>query len=77
MDKFLETEMITSIATIILVIVCIAVFIKYGGHAAFYILAAVTLIVGFANAWLIAKGEKAERTKHRAAAPERKRKRGR
>lgn len=68
---YIETEMITSIATIVLVICCIAVFIAYGGGAIFYAVVAVTLIVGFANAWLIAKGGKAlDRQKPaKAAAP--------
>ena len=33
---YIETEMITSLATIVLVILCIAVFIAYGAHLAFY-----------------------------------------
>ncbi|MDE1865078.1 MAG: hypothetical protein KGH94_00345 [Candidatus Micrarchaeota archaeon] len=59
MDRYIETEMITSLATIVLVILCIAVFIVYGAHALFYIAVVVTLIVGFANAWLIARGGRA------------------
>ena len=53
---YIETEMITSLATIVLVILCIAVFIAYGAHLAFYAVAVVTLVGGFANAWLIARG---------------------
>ncbi len=53
---YIETEMITSLATIILVIFCIAVFILYGARLLFYAIVVVTLIIGFANAWLIAKG---------------------
>jgi hypothetical protein len=53
---YIETEMVTSLATIVLVILCIAVFIIYGAHLSFYALAAVTLVVGLANAWLIARG---------------------
>ena len=75
---YIETEMITSIATIVLVILCIAVFIAYGGGAIFYAVVAITLIVGFANAWLIAKSGKAlKQTKQtaKAAAPRRRRRR--
>ncbi len=57
----METEMITSLATIVLVILCIGVFILYGAHLEFYALAAVALAVGLANAWLIARGGKSER----------------
>jgi hypothetical protein len=47
--------MITSILTIVLVILCIAVFIAYGAASLFYAVVVLALIVGFINAWLIAK----------------------
>jgi len=69
---YIETEMITSIATIVLVILCIAVFILYGARLAFYALAAIALVVGLANAWLIARGGK-EKAPAAKAVPRRRR----
>jgi ABC-type transport system involved in Fe-S cluster assembly fused permease/ATPase subunit len=66
---YIETEMITSLATIILVILCIAVFIVYGAKLLFYALVVVTLIVGFGNAWLVAKASRIPKGKQASAAP--------
>ena len=71
---YIETEMLTSLATIVLVILCIGVFIAYGAHLTFYALVALALVVGFANAWMIARGGKEAR---RTAKPATKRKRRR
>ena len=72
---YIETEMITSLATIVLVILCIAVFIAYGAHIAFYALAALTLIVGLANAWMITKKGGVAATPAKRAAPKGRRRR--
>ena len=75
---YIETEMATSLATIILVILCIIVFIAYGAGLLFYGAVALTLILGFANAWLIAKGGKAAAgTGEPARRPKPRRRRGR
>ncbi len=65
----IETEMITSLATIVLVILCIAVFIAYGAQLGFYLLAAVTLVIGLTNAWLIARKGKQEQAPVAKAVP--------
>lgn len=41
--------------TVVLFIIAIIVFIKYGARAAFYILVAVALAAGVANAWMITR----------------------
>lgn len=69
----METEMITSLATIVLVILCIAVFIAYGAHLGFYAIATVTVIVGLANAWLIARKDRAPKAAVKTAQKRRKR----
>jgi hypothetical protein len=71
---YIETEMITSLATIVLVILCIGVFIAYGANLDFYAIAAVTVVIGLANAWLIARQGKAPKAAAKAA-PKRRRKR--
>ena len=69
----METEMITSLATIVLVILCIGVFIAYGAHLDFYAVAAVAVVVGLANTWLIARKGKPQRAVAKAAKGRRKR----
>ena len=53
MNKILELEFITSIITIVLVVLTLAIFIKYGASILFYVLVIITFAVGFFNAWLI------------------------
>jgi preprotein translocase subunit SecF len=67
LDRYIETEMVTSLATIVLVILCIGVFIVYGNGSAFYGVVVVTLIVGFTNTWLIARSGVIRRRKMRMA----------
>ena len=51
----LEKEFMTSIATVAMVILAVAVYIYYGARAVFYIVVVIAAIVGFANAYLISK----------------------
>ncbi len=70
--KAIELEVITSFATIALVILALAVFIHYHAGALFYALAAATIIVGFANAWLISiGGRRPSRAQPQSSAPKR------
>jgi 4-hydroxybenzoate polyprenyltransferase len=46
-------EFFTSLATVILAILAIALFISSGAGSAFYIVIAIAIIFGFYNAWLI------------------------
>jgi multisubunit Na+/H+ antiporter MnhF subunit len=48
-------ELVLSFATVILTILAIIIFIYQQGSSTFYIIAIVTMIVGFVNAWLISK----------------------
>ncbi|MGC8496327.1 MAG: hypothetical protein ACP5RM_03540 [Candidatus Micrarchaeia archaeon] len=48
-------ELILSFATVVLTILAIIIFIYQQGSSAFYIIATITIIVGFVNAWLISK----------------------
>ena len=50
-------ELFSSLATVALAILAVAVFIYYGAGALFYAIVAVALIIGFYNAWLISKSE--------------------
>lgn len=62
LDTKIELEMITSIMTVILVILAVAIFIKYHARTLFYIVVVITLILGFLNAWLISTvGERGAR----------------
>ncbi len=61
--KTLAKEMITSLATIVMVILTIAIFIYYHARALFYIMAAIAIVVGVLNIWYI---EIAERKSNKA-----------
>lgn len=70
MNRAIELELITSLVTIILVILSIAIFIKYHAGVLFYLIIAVTLVFGFLNAWLIStiddrSGRKVSRVERR------------
>ncbi len=51
--KKLAKEFVTSLITIILAILAIAIFISSGGSLLFYVAVAIAIIFGFYNAWLI------------------------
>lgn len=46
-------ELILSLATVILVVIAISVFIYTGGSYIFYIIAIIAFIVGIVNFWLL------------------------
>ena len=48
-------EILLSLATVVLAILTIAVFIFYGAGAAFYTLVFLTIAIGMVNAYLISK----------------------
>lgn len=48
-------ELMSSITTVALAILVIAIFIYYGAGAFFYVIVAIAIFVGFLNAWLISK----------------------
>ncbi|MCL4411110.1 MAG: hypothetical protein M1559_00105 [Candidatus Marsarchaeota archaeon] len=53
----IKTSILLSLATIILAILSISVYIFYGGSAVFYAAAILTIISGLANAWSISREE--------------------
>ena len=61
--KTLAKEAITSLATIIMVILTIGIFIYYHARALFYIMAAISIAIGVLNIWYI---ELAERKSNKA-----------
>lgn len=76
MDKRIGIELLTSLITIVLVILAIAVFIKYRAGTLFYSLVVLALAMGFLNTWLIATLEERGRgTKMEGTARTRKRRR--
>lgn len=54
MEK-IEVELVSSLVTIVLAILAVAVFIYHGAGALFYATVIVAMAVGFLNAWLITK----------------------
>ncbi len=72
--KKLAREFITSMMTVILAILAIALYIYSGGTLVFYAVVVIAILVGFYNAWLISRGELQE-AKETTPEP-RKRKRG-
>ncbi|HIH50508.1 MAG: hypothetical protein ABSE71_04775 [Candidatus Micrarchaeaceae archaeon] len=55
--KKLAREFITSLITVILAILAIALYIHSGGTLVFYTVVVIAILVGFYNAWLISRGE--------------------
>lgn len=53
----IRKEIITALLTVVLVILCIAVFIYYHAGPLFYIVALLAFIAGFANAWFLSREE--------------------
>ncbi|EET90333.1 MAG: hypothetical protein LVQ97_03690 [Candidatus Micrarchaeales archaeon] len=53
----IKASILLSLATIILAILSISVYIFYGGSAVFYAAAVLTIIFGLANAWSISREE--------------------
>ncbi len=53
----IAAEVLTSLATVVLAILAVVVFIYYGAGTLFYVIVAVALIVGFYNAWMISQSE--------------------
>jgi len=51
----IEVELVSSLLTIALAILAVAVFIYHGAGALFYATVLVALAVGFLNAWLITR----------------------
>lgn len=51
--KKLTKEFATSLLTVILAILAIALYISSGGTILFYFAVALAIVVGFYNAWLI------------------------
>ncbi|MDE1871254.1 MAG: hypothetical protein KGI06_03375 [Candidatus Micrarchaeota archaeon] len=49
----LTKEFATSLITVILAILAIAIFISSGGGMLFYVAVAIAILFGFYNAWLI------------------------
>ncbi len=64
-----------SIATIVLTILAIIIFIYQRGSTTFYVTALIAIIVGFANAWLIRKVAKPVNIEAEEAKPGRTQKR--
>lgn len=65
--KNLNKEFVTSLITVILAILAIAVFIYSGASLLFYCTMAIALVVGFFNAWQISLIEgKTEKPKRKA-----------
>lgn len=58
--KKLANEFITSLITVVIAILAIALYIHSGGTPVFYAAVAIAIIVGFYNAWLISRGEAGE-----------------
>jgi len=63
-------EILLSLATVVLAILTIGVFIFYGANATFYILVIATIALGMANAYLISKVESKAEPKPHIAKPE-------
>jgi len=57
-DKPEALAFILSGLTVVLFIIAIIVFIKYGGSAIFYIVVIIAFVTGFLNAWVISKMER-------------------
>lgn len=55
--KKLAKEFITSLITVVIAILAIALYIHSGGSLIFYAAVVLAMIVGFYNAWLISRGE--------------------
>jgi preprotein translocase subunit SecF len=53
--KNIEAELVSSFATVALVILAVVIFIYYGGGALFYAVVVIAVVVGFFNAWLISR----------------------
>lgn len=66
MLRKLTREFATSLATVILAIFAIALFISSGGTALFYAAVAVALAFGFYNAWLISTSEDSGKIRKRS-----------
>jgi hypothetical protein len=75
LDKIIETELLTSLITIVVVILAVAVFIKYRAGMLFYSLVVLALAIGLLNAWLIATLEVRGRGAHAASGTARKKRR--
>lgn len=54
MEKII-IESASSLTTVALAILAVAIFIYYGANALFYATVVVAILVGFLNAWLISK----------------------
>jgi hypothetical protein len=50
-----ELELVSSLATVVLAILAVVIFIYHGASALFYVVVIVALAIGFLNAWLITK----------------------
>jgi len=58
--KKLEKEFVTSLLTVLLAILSIALFISSGGSLWFYIAVVIAIAFGFYNAWLISQKQPVE-----------------
>jgi hypothetical protein len=56
--KTLEREFITSLITVILAILSIAIYIIYRSRLIFYVVVGITIAFGLYNVWLISRLEK-------------------
>jgi len=54
MEK-INVELVSSLATVVLAILAVFVFIYHGADALFYVTVLVAMVVGFLNAWLITR----------------------
>jgi 4-hydroxybenzoate polyprenyltransferase len=55
--KKLAREFITSLITVVVAILAIALYIHSGGTPVFYVIIVIAMLVGFYNAWLISRSE--------------------
>ena len=64
-----QIELLSSLFTVVFSISAIIIFIYYGGRIIFYVLAALALIAGLFNAWVLSKGGQQEPTAPKPASP--------
>lgn len=77
-DKPEALAFLLSGLTVVLFIIAIIVFIKYGGSILFYVVVAAAFVIGFLNAWIISKMESPHRSSRMAArSPQKRRSRRR
>ncbi|MCL4388632.1 MAG: hypothetical protein M1564_03255 [Candidatus Marsarchaeota archaeon] len=65
-----QTELLSSLFTVVFSITAIIIFIYHGGSIMFYVVAAFALAAGLFNAWILSKsGEEGTAARNQASVP--------